>query len=462
MRLQDYISRRLYFPLFYPLMSTRANPAWRTRNMVRQKERLMRAPLADIQSDQAARLHDLLVYAARQSEFYRARFASIGLTDEHDLTIDNLHLIPPLRKHELQQNLEMLLASGVDRSTWRQNSSGGSSGETVVLMQDARYRAESTATAFVSDRMQGWDFGNRLALLWGGPGDVRAVRKYKGRLLSYLHNHRLYDSFDMGEERMAEYHTDLERFQPDNIQAYAGSAYLFASYLLKRAGRAEYPKKSIICSAESLTQEMRETIARCFRVPVYNRYGSREVGCIGTECRPGSGLHTHLDKIVEVLDTETLRPVWEEPGLVAVTCLSNYALPLIRYDLGDIGILTDQPCDCGVNTRVLRKLIGRSSDFISTPSGRMIHGEYFTHLFYGRRNIRQFQFVQDTPTLYSVHIVKNGEFGPAELNDLEREITSVLGDTAQVRFDFVEHIAPLPSGKFRFTVSNARRNGNAA
>jgi hypothetical protein len=70
--------------------------------------------------------------------------------------------------------------------------------------------------------------------------------------------------------------------------------------------------------------------------------------------------------------------------------------------------------------------------------------------------------VQDTPAGYTVRIVKGGEIPSSELIALEHEIAAVLGFDAQVRFEFVEHIAPLPSGKYRFTVSNVQRKGNAA
>jgi len=416
----------------------------------------MRQSPAEIEQYQAKRIHELLVYAVRHCNFYRTRFLAAGLTQERDLTAENLQLIPVLTKHNVQESMESLLATNVNRRTWRQNSSGGSSGQTVMLMQDATYREEGDATSYVSDRMQGWDFGKRVAMLWGGPQDTRSGRNIKDRVLLYLSNHRLYDSFDMNVPRMRRYHRNLECYQPDSIVAYSSSAYLFARFLLEQQLSPSYPRASIICSAETLTQEMRSIVEDCFRVPVYNRYGSREVGCIASQCKPGSGLHTHLDKIVEVLDLKTATPVLDTPGRIVVTLLSNRALPLIRYDLGDIGIRTSKPCVCGVNTPVLEKVLGRSSDFIRAPSGRLIHGEYFTHVFYGRRNVRQFQFVQESPTNFVVRVIKSGELAPAQLEDIRHEIVAVLGSSANLRFEFPECIPPLPSGKFRFTISNAK------
>ena len=461
MRVQDFISSKLYFPVLFPRISTAAQPARRIPQLVREKERLMRASLQEIAADKANRVHRLLVYAARHCEFYRERFASVGLKRERDLVLENLVLVPLLTKKDIQDNWESLLASGVDRGTWLQNASGGSTGQTVVLMQDPEYREEATATAFVSDRMQGWDFGKRLALLWGGPGDAQKIRQWKGRILSYMSNRRLYDSFDMSAERMASYHRGLGEFRPDVLQAYAASAYVFALFLGEMRLRPTYPRTSIICSAETLTAEMRRTIEDCFDVPVYNRYGSREVGCIGTECACRTGLHLHLDKHLEVLDAVSGSSVCERPGNVVVTLLSGRAMPLIRYELGDIGILSNERCGCGIHTPLIRKIIGRSSDFILASSGRMIHGEFFTHLFYGRRNIRQFQFVQHSSTSYTLRIVRNGQVDADEMQTILRQILDVVGREAEVEFSFVDRIAPLPSGKFRFTVSEMHHQGVA-
>jgi len=455
MRLQDVVSRKVYFPIIAGLIPTPANPVrWRVRGMVREREWLMRQPLADIRQHQAQRVHELLVHAVRHCEFYRRSFAAAGLTNERDLTVDNLELLPILSKHDIQRYYDSLLSAGMRRNTWRQNFSGGSTGQTVVLMQDAAYRAEDDATSFVSDRMQGWDFGKRLAQLWGGSNDTQTWKKGKVRLLSYLANSRLYNSFNMGSASMEGYHRDLEQYQPDNILAYAGSAYLFSRFLLEKRCKPNYPHVSIITSAETLSDEMRSTIEKCFSVPVYNRYGSREVGCIASECSRHAGLHMHIDKKIEVLDLHTNRPVFEKPGRVVVTLLSNRALPLIRYDLGDIGICSEVPCTCGVNAPLLRKVLGRSSDFILAPSGRLIHGEYFTHVFYGRHAIRQFQFVQESSQSYVVRIVSNERLTAAQLDDIRGQIISVLGDRADVRFEFPENIPSLPSGKFRFTISN--------
>jgi phenylacetate-CoA ligase len=254
---------------------------------------------------------------------------------------------------------------------------------------------------------------------------------------------------------MQKFHRELTFFQPDNILAYASSIYLFASFLRQAGLKPNYPLRSIISSAETLTDAMRAEVEKCFGAPVYDRYGTREVGAIASECDHHAGLHLHaLDHYVEVVDFETGQRIWDKPGRLLITLLTNYAMPLIRYDIGDVGILTEDFCTCGRAAPLVKKLLGRSSDFFVSPSGRLIHGEYFTHALYGHRGIRQFQFVQETPTLYRLRIVKSADFQPSSLEAVKRETELVLGQSAEIRFEFVENIPSAASGKWRFTVSN--------
>jgi phenylacetate-CoA ligase len=452
-RICDVVSSRLFFPICYPMLGTPAYPRWGVRSMAAERLSQMKLSRASIRNLVAHRVRQTLMYAARHCEFYRERFKQAGLTRESDLVMENLIHIPALTKRDVQDHFAELASSGISRRNWRENSSGGSTGNPVVLLQDAHYRKEGNAITFASDIIQGWNYGNRVGYLWGAQRDTSAIRGAVGSMTNYLRNRRYYDSFDMAPAQMRRFHQDLTEFHPHNLIAYAGSAFLFASFLLNERIKPDYPSKTIITSAETLTEEMRSKIVECFGVPVFNRYGSREVGNIASECSSHQGLHLHLDKCLEVVDGESGRPLLEEPGKILVTLFSNLAMPLIRYDVGDIGILTEDECDCGLHAPMLRQVLGRSSDFIASPSGRMIHGEYFTHIFYGHRNVRQFLFVQETRSRFIVKIVSSRQMESGEKSHILDEIKLILGDSAEVRMELVDRIPPLISGKYRFTVS---------
>jgi phenylacetate-CoA ligase len=449
---RDLISLYLNYPILFPI---RKSLNRRALKIMRSKLNAIVGRRAQIEEIQRSRLLELLSFCSLRNPFYRERFRRVGLRKKLDFCPEGLTQLPPLTKVDLQECFDRLVSEGVSRERLIENSSGGSTGDPVNLLQDRNFLAESLATAFISDSMQGWDFGARRALLWGSPKDCGRLSSTKARLSAYLNNENWYDSFNMGVREMQRFHEELTRFQPDNILAYASSIYLFARFQNEARLKPNYPLRSIISSAETLTDAMRTEVQECFGVPVYDRYGTREVGTIASECDHHAGLHLHmLDHYVEVVDFETGQRIWDKPGRVLVTLLTNYAMPLIRYDIGDVGILTEDFCPCGRSALLVKKLLGRSSDFVVSPSGRLIHGEYFTHAFYGHRGIRQFQFVQETATLYLVRVVKSPDFHPPSLEAVKRDMELVLGQNAEIRFEFVENIPAAPSGKWRFTISN--------
>ena len=102
---------------------------------------------------------------------------------------------------------------------------------------------------------------------------------------------------------------------------------------------------------------------------------------------------------------------------------------------------------------MLKTVVGRISDFIQSPSGRQVHGEYFTHAFYGLKSVRQFQFVQKSRTDFVLRIVTTPEFRSDDLDRILAETEKALGSDAKLRIEFPRAIAPSLSGKQRFTIS---------
>ena len=374
-----------------------------------------------------------------------------------EATLEDLPRLPFLTKSIVQQEgarLRIPGAAGV-----YENYSGGSTGVPTRFWQDDRYKVAMSVATRRSNELAGAFPGARVAKLWGAPQDKRKIEGWRGRVKLWLLNQRYYDTFDMSPDRMAAYHADLEAFQPDLIQAYASSIYLFAKYLKSRGIRPSYPRRSIISSAEKLFPNMRAAIEEVFPVKVYDRYGSREVSAMAAECDRHQGLHIQMPGyILETIDPVTLEPVTNQPGEIVITVLNNYAMPFLRYRIGDMGILDTSPCPCGRVFHRLREVVGRTSDNFLMPDGRIVHGEYFTHIFYGRQEIEQFQFVQHTREDFSLQIVPTPHYQQATATAIEREVRQMIGPAARLRVELRDAIPKTASGKYRFTVSHVDVN----
>ncbi len=408
----------------------------------------------NLRSIQREKLTRLLQHAAEHVPFYRERLRLAGFGSARDLRADLLPYLPVLTREDLQLSSENLRAQNWPSERLVQNSSGGSTGTPVRIWQDQAYRDELLATAWISDAMQGWRFGDRVAMLWGSPKDRGRLQSLKSRVLMRARGVKFYDAFAMGRATIEQYHRELQGYRPHVLVGYASALAVYARYLIELGRKPAYPLVSVISSAECLTEDQRRVIQSCFQVPVFDRYGSREVGCIGSECLHRRGLHLHpLDHVIEVVDALTGAPVLGRPGRVLVTSLTNFVMPLIRYEIGDLAVMGKEGCPCGFPGPMLKTVVGRTSDFIHSPSGRQVHGEYFTHAFYGLKSVRQFQFVQKSRTDFVLRIVATPEFRSADLDCILAETEKALGGEAKLSIEFPRAIAPSPSGKQRFTIS---------
>jgi phenylacetate-CoA ligase len=426
----------------------------RLLQVYRNKMNLLQKSGNDVRSLQRERLTRLLQHAAERVPFYRERIRIAGFHKSRDVNAETLPFLPILKRADLQLSGENLRALDWPAVRPILNSSGGSTGSPVTVMQDQSYRDELTATAWISDSMQGWRFGDRVAMLWGSPKDRGRLRSWKSRLLMRARGVRFYDAFAMSNGAMQQYHRELQEYRPHVLVGYASALALYAQFLLDSGSRPGYPLVSIISSAECLSENKRLLIENCFRVPVFDRYGSREVGCIASQCLLRTVLHLHpLDHLVEVVDAITGAPVVGRPGKVLITSLTNLVMPIIRYEIGDLAVISGDECPCGFPGPALKTVVGRTSDFIQTPTGGRVHGEYFTHAFYGLPGVRQFQFVQKSKTDFVLRIVATPEFRKDDLDCILNLTEKAIGTNSNISIEFPDAIEPSASGKQRFTIS---------
>jgi phenylacetate-CoA ligase len=198
----------------------------------------------------------------------------------------------------------------------------------------------------------------------------------------------------------------------------------------------------------------RKEIEQAFGCPVYNFYGSREVNNIAAECSTHEGLHIFASgRIIEIVDDNGKSLPSGEIGYIAVTDLTNFSFPFIRYRNGDMASIKKEPCSCGRNYPLLNDIAGREYD-IMTFGGRYIHGQFFPNLFYQQPDVRQFQVIQETADRLLIRVVAPKR--QLDVAYLKKKVREKAGQDVQIDVEFVDKIPCLKSGKYRFTINNYR------
>jgi len=206
---------------------------------------------------------------------------------------------------------------------------------------------------------------------------------------------------------------------------------------------------------------MRELLMRVFRCPVFDVYGSREVAGMAYECDHHEGLHVPLQTVhIEVVGEDGRAVPHGELGRIIVTSLTNYAMPLIRYEIGDLGILADHQCTCGRVWPLLQQIVGRISDTFVKADGTLVAGQYFNYVFFLQDWVDRFQIIQDSQSKITARIVERADANMSEaskaaaIEEMEGKVRLVMGDDCKVEFVFEDYIEPSSSGKYRFAVSH--------
>ena len=404
------------------------------------------------------RLMDVLSHCHRNVPFYTSFMDPLGISYQID-PVAYLADLPILTKAAIRQNFEQLKSADLVQRKWKYNTSGGSTGEPLQLIQDRDFVALTGAIQWLSFHWAGREIGQTAIRVWGSERDIlQGSIGLKMTLLNLLTKDAWVNAFRLTPAIMRAFIEKINTHPPELIIAYAQAIYELAQFAEQEQIPIS-PQKAILTSAGTLHSFMRQKIEAVFKSKIFNRYGSREVGDIACECAAHDGMHVFTRGCyVEIVDDDGHRLPHGMEGDILVTSLANKVMPLVRYAIGDRGILSpDETCICGRRGLKFQKISGRNVDTFKKADGTLVDSEYFTHLLYFREWVKKFQVIQEdyqTIVYKIVGTVPNGK--PEECEEIIQKTKKLMGDHCLVRFDFVDSIPPASSGKYRYTISEVQ------
>jgi len=395
---------------------------------------------------QERKFKELIEHAKSNVPYYRKTLKDIDIS-----SLDDIKYIPFLSKKIIQENSDALKAENIPAHRFIPHTTGGSTGEKLEIYSDTE--SSAAALSMRTNQWAGWNPGEKQLQLWGSHQDLANIQSlYKTLILRLVHRNMILSSYQMTDQDILNNQRIINRFRPRLITGYTSAMYLMSRYI-KDNGLEVYSPKGIVCSAETLRDDQRQTIESVFRCPVLNRYGCREVGNIAQECSQQNGLHINSEHvIVEVVDDQGRPCPPGEMGEIVLTGLNNHTFPFIRYKVGDIGALTDRECPCGRGLPMLDYVKGRVWDVIVGANGNRLVGTFW--LIEGVKGIRQYQVIQREYGCLTVKLVAGPRFGEEEKDELRRRVRENCGEEMKLDIDIVDEIPLSESGKHRFIISH--------
>jgi phenylacetate-CoA ligase len=410
-----------------------------------QFHRLDKKSLEDLELLKKQKLQNLLDDAFENVPYYRELFTKENLLgDDGKFDLKNFEKIPYLTKDIISENLHDLESKSYSFGR-KYNTSGGSTGEPVRFLQDYRYRMINVfANKIYFNEILGKKLGEPEINLWGSERDINSNSESKAKdLLNWLYNRTFLNAFSVDDDKLASFVKIINRKKPVSMWVYVESIDVLARYI-EENNLEIYSPKFIISTAGTLYPEIRDRVERVFKCPVYNQYGSREVGPMAIECFEKKGLHMFpWSHHIEVIN-----------GDIIVTVLTNRAMPIVRFKIGDTAeSVANSVCPCGRNTLIFESVKGRTINHIKRPNGRLIHGQLLIHMFYYQEWIKKFQFIQTSLNEFTIRYISNRKNLDMEKAYLENRLRKLLGKGIIITWKEENKIEPSKSGKYLYVIS---------
>jgi phenylacetate-CoA ligase len=406
-----------------------------------------------LQAYQHRLLARLLTHAQRETDFYAERLKPVMRADG-SFDWDRWQELPVLTRSEAQENFAPLCARSLPPAAGnaQEDTSSGSTGRPLRhLTTDI----QNLASGCASERFFNWhgiDPGSLTVRIRAASHPDTAYprgRRTTGWRAGHLDSEAIDLSISTPVEQQIEW---LARVRPRYLASYPSNLREIARHAALSGASLGFD--AIMTFGEMTSQDMRVAIEGYFRLPPLDRYGASEVGQISATC-PHSLKHHVTSELVllEIVgeDGQAARP--GATGRIVVTPFYNLAMPLIRYELGDYGVLSPDPCACGRTLPVLERVLGRSRNIFRFLDGTSIWPVLLSRDFQAFVPNRQFQVVQLTHTQIEFRYVPAAAGQVNDLPALTAYLRSRMHPSLSVRLAPVADIPRSQGGKFEDCLS---------
>lgn len=428
-----------HIPLFLPRL---IKIHWEAYNACRRQwnER-------ELERIQSKRLRRIIIHSYKHVEFYHKQYSSIDIDPNNIKTAEDLSKLPVFSKDDLRNNFSQLIATNFKLGKCVLNKTSGSTGEPTRTLMNLDVHKYYGSRAIRERLACGVKFGDKVVNIFPSiRADIKNFMSQSHPKIDIKGFNKVW-SFTIPREnkKCLSLLNMLIKLKP-NIIFGAPSTIRILAHVAQDNNISEIHPKVIISSFELLDKSTRQYITNTFNSDIIDVYGSSEVGDIAWECPEHAGYHINMDDVVIEILKDGEHVAEGEKGEIVVTGLHNYAMPIIRYKIGDVATLTRELCPCGRKLPLLKNIEGRIADFIILPNGQLI-SPYALMNIMNYPMISMFQIIQETTNKIVILFVEDVGFNQDILNTIEKKYREILGDDMDIELVNVDSIEKY--GKLR-------------
>lgn len=413
---------------------------------------------AELLKYQEKKLRKLLKHAYDSVPFYHKLLSEAEIKPEDVKSVGDLSKLPIVTKNEISESIDSVISERFRTRNLRTLSTSGSTGKPLqvfITRDEDRFRKAKHLRANLSCGHNPWDKWVTIT----SPSHFGEATKLQQILRFYAP--KFVSVFDDAPRQMS----TIDKIGPDILDGYSSSLFLLAKEV-ERSGLETIKPKSVFGGAELIDNSSRHFIETVFEAPFYDQYATIEFERMAWQCPVKSCYHIDADAlIIQFVDKNGEEVSEGESGEMVCTSLFSYAMPFIRYAVGDIGIPTDEECACGRKLPLMKIIEGRSDSLLLLPNGRTLSPRAFTiaiNKFQLSKYIEQFRVIQKKIGRFEIQIkIQNQN---VNRTSVEKELVEHLKkmfhmEMEEIVFDikFVKEIPLDKSGKLIIVSSELRQ-----
>lgn len=394
---------------------------------------------------QDQKLEKIIRHAYENVPYYHKLFDSAGISPEDIQCVDDLHKIPITTKSCLRDlDIREIISKNARPGNCIKMITSGESGlpfEFYLSPQEYDFWKLLLLRFHMANGMRLTD---RCAVL---AHPLRFPKKKRWFQNLGILRHIYISVFDT----VKNYTDKTIKVNPDVIFGYPSALNLFTKELEMKTNTNIRPR-IILSSAEMLDLETRCLIKKVFGLEIADLYSVIESGPVAWECHSHEGYHINIDSVV-LECVKNGKGVSGERGKLICTNLFNFTMPMIRYSVDDVAVLSKKVCPCGRGFPLLEKIEGRVSDFITLPDGRVVSPGGINSMFSRLIKTAQHKIIQKEKGCLLIQIVPGEDFREEAIPFLKKEICKEFGIDINIDVEIVEKIQKRASGKLRPIIS---------
>lgn len=401
---------------------------------------------------QLENLQKLIKYCYENVPYYRELFIKENIMPEDINSIDDIKKIPYLTKDIIRENAEKLISNKYKKNKITPVVTGGTTGVPLKLYIDKSYDKDNE-WAYITYiwREIGYNpFKVNKSIILRGNRPANKFFEYRGRDL-------ILSGYDMDDDNIQEYVDIINKFKADFFQVYPSFAYEFVKLVKKNNLEIKTKFKAVISASENLYNFQKDLIEEVLNCKVYTFYGHTEHAALAKQCLKSNNFHFIPQYgYIEIINENNEDAKNGESGEIVCTGFNNYVMPLLRYKTNDIGIYSEDKCECNSNYKSISKIEGRKQEFFVDKNNKKISYIYQdVPLWEIKDKIKSYQYVQNEKGKLLLKIVSSEQIFDKEL-ELVNSIFNKYYSNIKLEIKFVKELERTKNGKFRYLIQNVK------